>query len=110
MPVRMLPVAPLADPDRFAKLDALIRAGLGDRRPIETTLETTRAAARPTAQAIAPVPPANARVPRLPSGAWIAYLFHCAYARPCFVCRETGPCEHREPEVELALMGVGGAR
>lgn len=36
-----------------------------------------------------------------------------AYAiRPCFVCERLGYCEHREPQVELALMGapLGGER
>jgi hypothetical protein len=29
-----------------------------------------------------------------------------AYQRPCFICHQTGACLHREPDVELALMGV----
>ena len=34
-------------------------------------------------------------------------LLDRAYRRPCFVCGHRGDCEHREPRVELALMGLG---
>jgi len=33
-------------------------------------------------------------------------LLAIAYKRPCAVCRAVGQCDHREPLVELALMGV----
>lgn len=29
-----------------------------------------------------------------------------AYQRPCFVCRQIGYCNHREPQVELAIVRV----
>jgi hypothetical protein len=29
---------------------------------------------------------------------------HDAYLRPCFICRISGPCPHREPQVELAYF------
>jgi hypothetical protein len=33
-------------------------------------------------------------------------LLRAAYKRPCFVCEGTGPCKHRQPDVELALMRI----
>lgn len=33
-------------------------------------------------------------------------LLTMAYQRPCGVCRHIGVCAHREPAVELALLGV----
>lgn len=32
------------------------------------------------------------------------------WARPCFSCEKTGRCEHREPEVELALLEAESRR
>ena len=28
------------------------------------------------------------------------------YARPCLICGRSGPCGHREPEVEIALLNA----
>lgn len=36
----------------------------------------------------------------------IARLLDLAFTRPCFICHQSGRCAHREPEVELALLGV----
>ena len=33
-------------------------------------------------------------------------LLDKAYRRRCFICAQRGDCGHREPEVELALLGV----
>ncbi|HBY61115.1 MAG TPA: hypothetical protein DEH78_14935 [Solibacterales bacterium] len=37
-------------------------------------------------------------------------LTHLFDARRCFVCCQTGWCEHREPEIELALAERAAAR
>ena len=37
-----------------------------------------------------------------------AELLALAFSRPCFVCQRTGWCKHREPEVELAILGMKG--
>lgn len=34
-------------------------------------------------------------------------LLTMAFKRRCFICRKKGPCEHREPNVELAILGAG---
>lgn len=36
-------------------------------------------------------------------------LLALAYVRPCFVCSKEGPCKHREPDVELILLGWKGS-
>ena len=41
-----------------------------------------------------------------PSKPRIFALLDRAYRRRCFVCGQRGDCAHREPRVELALMGL----
>ncbi len=49
---------------------------------------------------------AVASLPAPKSGSSIADLLEMAYSRPCFLCERTGPCRHREPAVELAILGI----
>jgi hypothetical protein len=98
MPVRMLPPVPLT-PQRFRELDRMIRG---------TATSPTREPAVTTPQPALTIPPAGARPPVIPRVDATAYLLYCAYARPCFVCAKQGPCQHREPEVEIALLVAAG--
>ena len=45
------------------------------------------------------------------AGASYVSLLHALWAiRPCLLCRETGHCGHREPDVEIALLEAAGRR
>ena len=98
MPVAMLPPRALDD-GRLADLTQLIASGRGDSRPDAKVEALGRFIAGKTAKG----PPAiyGGYRPR-----HVAYLLEIAYGRPCFVCGHGGPCGHREPGVELALLGV----
>lgn len=37
----------------------------------------------------------------------VADLLDLAFERRCFICHRRGRCSHREPLVELALIGAG---
>jgi len=52
-----------------------------------------------------PARPQAARRNVLPIKPRTVALLEKAYRRRCFVCGERGDCEHREPRVELALLG-----
>jgi predicted nucleic acid-binding Zn-ribbon protein len=46
---------------------------------------------------------AERRVPAALSGAQLATLAEAYRKRECWGCRERGPCDHREPEIELLI-------
>lgn len=85
MPVSMLPQR-VIDDGRMSELNALIAI-----------------------EDIAPPPPRGIRVQQ-PYGRFkvetILDLLRMAYARPCFICGVSGPCGHREPHVELAMVAA----
>jgi hypothetical protein len=104
MPVAMLPQRAVDD-GRLAELTALIVSGRGDALP-DSKIE---ALGRFVASTPARLAPPSESASTLYGGyrpRHVAYLLELAYGRPCFLCGKGGPCGHREPGVELALLGV----
>lgn len=90
-------------PNRMAELDRLIARG----QPEPTGVR--RLHVRPQPIESASVDRIEVRAPDAVSGSSMIGILQLLWSvRPCFLCRDTGNCGHREPEVDLAELEAAG--